>query len=86
MTISDDFLGTQSTNEMEICLPNHIYHIDSILDCNEAFVLSISTRNPLHCMYAHKYIKLYEKFWIRNKIHYGFDLMLDTAIQYLRLL
>jgi hypothetical protein len=27
MTISDDSIGTQNTNEMEICLPNHIFDI-----------------------------------------------------------
>jgi len=27
MTISDGFMGTQNTNEMEICLPNHIFDI-----------------------------------------------------------
>lgn len=54
MTISDGFMGTQNTNEMEICLPNHIFDINLILDCNEAFVLSISTRKFLHRMHAHK--------------------------------
>jgi hypothetical protein len=54
MTIFDDSISTQNTNEMEICLPNHIFDIDSIMDCNEAFVLSISTRKTLHCMYAYK--------------------------------
>lgn len=27
MTISDGFMGTQNTNEMEIYLPNHIFYI-----------------------------------------------------------
>lgn len=50
MTISDDFIGTQNTNEMEICLPNHIFDIDLISICNEAFVSSIPTCNAPHCM------------------------------------
>lgn len=62
MTISDDFSGTQNTNEMEICLPNHIFDIDLILDCNEAFVLSISTRSPLHRTYAYKYQNIMKNF------------------------
>jgi len=51
MTISDDFIGTQNTNKMEICLPNHVFDIDLISICNEAFVLSIPTCNALHCLY-----------------------------------
>jgi hypothetical protein len=54
MTISDDSMGTQNTNGMEICLPNHIVNINSIPDCNEAFVLSISARKLFHRMHAYK--------------------------------
>jgi len=85
MTISDDFIGTQNTNEMEICLPNHIFDIDSILECNEAFVLSISTRNPLRCIYAYK-SQNYTKNFIYREMNYRFALMLDTVIEHLRLL
>ena len=50
MTISDGFMGTQQTNEMEICLPNHILNIHRN-NYNEAFVLSLSTRNTLLIVY-----------------------------------
>ena len=54
MTISDGFMGTQNTNEMEICLPNHIFIFVRNPDYDEAFVLSIPTRNTLHFMYAYR--------------------------------
>jgi hypothetical protein len=54
MTISDGSMGTQNTNEMEIYLPNHIFNISQKCHYDEAFVLSISTRNTLHFMYAYK--------------------------------
>ena len=57
--ISDDSMGTQNTNEMEICCPNHIcltsnHKIRMHLKYNEVFVLSISPRSAFPTMYTYK--------------------------------
>ena len=60
-------MGTQNTNEMEICCPNHIcltsnHKIRMHFKYNEVFVLSISTRSAFPTMYTYKIG--YKKFFI----------------------
>jgi hypothetical protein len=54
-------MGTQNTNEMEFCRPNHIFIISNYrgmmllkLKSNEVFVLSIPTRGALPTLYAYR--------------------------------
>ncbi len=54
-------MGTQNTNEMEFCRPNHIFIISNYqgimllkLKSDEVFVLSIPTRGALPTLYAYR--------------------------------
>ena len=71
-------MGTQFTNEMDFCFPNHkfltklflLVHIKQCyLKFYEVFVLSISTRNAFPIMYAYKIKK-----------NYSFNLLLNTLV------
>lgn len=70
-------MGTQNTNEMEVCCPNHIsvtsdHRSMMHMKYNGVFVLSISTRSAFPTMYA------YETSY--NKFIHSLNLLLNTSI------
>jgi hypothetical protein len=74
-------MGTQNTNEMEFCRPNHIFIISNYrgmmllkLKSDEVFVLSIPTRGALPTLYA------YRKDYNKERVSYSLNLLLNTLI------
>jgi hypothetical protein len=71
-------MGTQNTNEMEFCRPNHIFIISNMmllkLKSDEVFVLSIPTRGALPTLYA------YRKDYNKERVSYSLNLLLNTLI------